>query len=104
MQGWPSRYPTGAAFSLFASGVRCVGVELPLPVAIRFGNVSFSVLLPGLAHPGAVIEVQLSIDDAPGLRVGRNGEATTHSVGAVATVLRRVALRVSGKQVSVGGT
>jgi hypothetical protein len=79
-----------------------VGADLR-PVGIAFGDVAGDVLRPPRLHVFEVVQVQLVLDDFPGLGIDFRGVALRDGPRAVTAVLRRVLLRAGGEQVAVLG-
>jgi len=59
---------------------------------------SGNILEPLLLYFHAVVEVQLTIDNLPGIRINGSQIAFTQSLGTVATILRRVSFRIADKK------
>src|SRR5271163_2321999 len=72
------------------------GLVLELgPILVGIFQVAGRVLIKEGAHGGAVLKVELTVDDIERSRVGRGGIALGNAIGAETAVLRSVFRRVA---------
>jgi hypothetical protein len=71
------------------------------PVLVGLDDVPEYVCLPLLLHAPAVVQIQLPIYDSPRLGIDRCSPPFADGIGAVSTVLRGVALRLSLEAVTI---